>query len=60
MAIESVRVIADMVGSVEFPHLANKYSVFAVPKAIINEKVEVEGAVPPKILLEKIKDALTR
>ena len=30
----------------EFPHLANRYDVMAVPKVIINEKISFEGAVP--------------
>ena len=41
LAIESDLVTADMVESSEFPHLANKYSVMAVPKTVVNTLVDV-------------------
>ena len=46
-----------MVESLEFPDYANKYSVMAVPKIVINEKVQFEGAVPEKFFLQKIDEA---
>lgn len=57
-ALESPRIQADMVESTEFPHLAQKYSVFGVPKTIINEKLSVEGAVPEETFLEHVIKAL--
>jgi len=50
---------ADMVSAVEFPHLANKYDVFAVPKVIINEGIEFEGALPERHFVEKVLMALS-
>jgi glutaredoxin-like protein len=56
MASEFIR--ADMVGAIEFPHLANKYQVFGVPKVIINEKHSFEGALPePLFVAEVLKGA---
>lgn len=49
---------ADMVEAIEFPHLANKYQVFGVPRTVINDKVHQEGAVPEPILLAKLLQAL--
>jgi hypothetical protein len=49
---------ADMVEAIEFPHLANKYQVFGVPRTVINDKVHQEGAVPEPILLAKLLEAL--
>lgn len=49
---------ADMVEAIEFPHLANKYEVFGVPRTVINDKVHQEGAVPEPILLAKLLQAL--
>ncbi|MEM0385366.1 MAG: thioredoxin family protein [Nitrososphaeria archaeon] len=46
LALESDLISADMVDATEFPHLANKYQVFAVPKVIINDKISFEGALP--------------
>jgi glutaredoxin-like protein len=58
MALESKYVKADMIEAIEFPHLAEKYQVSGVPKSIINEVVEVEGAVPENIFLEYVKSAV--
>lgn len=44
LAIENLNITADMVESIEFPHLANRYSVMAVPKTVINDKIEFVGA----------------
>lgn len=46
LAIENLNITADMVEAVEFPHLANRYSVMAVPKTVINDRVEFVGALP--------------
>ena len=55
-AIESDFITADVIESVEFPHLVNKYGVFGVPKTIINEQASVEGALPErKFLSESLK-----
>lgn len=54
LALESEHIRADMVESVEFPHLANKYDVFAVPKVIINETHTFEGVLPEEKFVEEI------
>ena len=48
---------ADMVESAEFPHLVQKYSVFAVPKTVVNEKTEFEGALAEPLYLEQVMKA---
>ena len=57
MAMESDLVKGDMVEATEFPQLSNKYFVSAVPKVVINENVEFEGALPEKNYLEKVMEA---
>jgi glutaredoxin-like protein len=57
-AIESDLVTADMVESIEFPHLANKYQVYGVPRTVINETVHQEGAVPEPMMLAKLLEAV--
>ena len=48
---------ADMVESSEFMHLANKYNVRAVPRIVINENVQFEGAMPEGDFLAKVIEA---
>lgn len=57
-AIESELITADMVESIEFPHLANKYSVYGVPRTVINGKIHQEGAVPEPMMLAKLLEAV--
>ena len=58
LAIESDLVRADMVESSEFPHLANRYAVMAVPKTVVNEQVSLEGALPELQFLEGVMQAV--
>jgi glutaredoxin-like protein len=57
-AMESELITADMIESIEFPHLANKYNVYGVPRTVINEAVHQEGAVPEPMLLAKLLEAV--
>ena len=57
LAIENQNITADMVESIEFPHLANRYSVMAVPKIIINDKIEFVGALPEERFIEYVLKA---
>jgi len=58
MAIASDKVHAAMVESIEFPQLANKYSVYGVPRTVINEDTHMEGAAPEPLLLAKVLQAV--
>jgi len=57
-AIENSQIRADMVEAIEFPHLANKYGVYGVPRTVINDKVHQEGAVPEPMMLNKLLEAV--
>jgi len=58
LALISDRITADMVASTEFPHLANKYSVLAVPKTIVNDgAVEIDGALSEPAFVEQVMHA---
>jgi predicted DsbA family dithiol-disulfide isomerase len=48
-----------MVEVIEFPHLAQKYSVMGVPRTVINETIHVEGAVPEAMLVPEMMKALS-
>ncbi len=54
MAFESDHITADVVNAQEFPQLAQKYNIFAVPKIVINETTQFEGALPEAKFLEKV------
>jgi len=58
MAIENELITADMIEAIEFPHLANKYNVMAVPKIVINDKISFEGALPDAHFVEHVLMAL--
>jgi len=58
LATASQKIRADMVESIEFPHLANKYRVYGVPHTIINEDTHLEGAAPEPLLVAKVMEAL--
>ncbi|KPK64795.1 hypothetical protein AMJ83_01015 [candidate division WOR_3 bacterium SM23_42] len=53
LAYESSQIRADVVNAQEFPQLAQRYNVFAVPKTVINETVHFEGALREEGFLEK-------
>ncbi len=57
-AMESPRIKGEMVESTEFPHISNKYKVYGVPKTIVNETIQFEGAVPEEVFLENVLKAL--
>ncbi len=54
MAVASTNVRADCIEAGEFPDLARRYRVMAVPKVVINERVEFEGALPEREFLQAV------
>jgi len=47
MAFANPNITAFAVEATEFPDLARKYSVTGVPKTVVNDAVEILGALPP-------------
>ena len=58
MAIASDRVTATAIEATEFPELSQTYRVSAVPKIVINDRVEFEGALPEPQFLDAVLQAL--
>ena len=54
MAMENDLIKSDVVNAQEFPQLGQRYSVFAVPKTVVNETVQFEGALAEEKFLAKI------
>jgi predicted DsbA family dithiol-disulfide isomerase len=46
LAVASEWIRGDCVEATEFPDLARRYMVMAVPKTVVNDRVSFEGAVP--------------
>lgn len=58
-ALENPNIKGVMVEANEFPEWSEQYSVYAVPKVVINEgKAEFEGALPEDAFLQSIYEAL--
>lgn len=61
MALQSPLVVAEAVEAMEFPALADKYSVSGVPHTTINDGLgNVVGAVPEATLIREIQQAFER
>jgi predicted DsbA family dithiol-disulfide isomerase len=58
MALVSDKITADVVEATEYPHLAQRYNVMAVPKIVVNEKVEFTGALPEDRFLTEVLKAV--
>ncbi len=58
MAVASDRVRATAIEATEFPELARAYRVMGVPKVVINDRVQFEGAVPEPQFLDAVLQAV--
>jgi alkyl hydroperoxide reductase subunit AhpF len=58
MAVASDKVTATAIEATEFPDLSRAYRVMAVPKIVINDTVEFEGALPEPQFLDKVLQAV--
>lgn len=57
MAIASDKVSSDVIEVSEFPHVAQRYQVYAVPKTVVNDKVEFEGSRPEAMFVQAVEQA---
>jgi len=53
MAFASPNITACAVEATEFPDLARKYRVTGVPKTVVDEQVEILGALPPDAYIDQ-------
>jgi len=54
MAFENPNITATAVEATEFPDLARRYRVSAVPKTVVNDEGEILGALPPDTFIEQV------
>jgi predicted DsbA family dithiol-disulfide isomerase len=59
MAFASSNITAYAVEATEFPDLVRRYQVTGVPKTIVNEQVEILGALPEDEFVEQTLGPLT-
>ncbi|MEO0275174.1 MAG: thioredoxin family protein [candidate division WOR-3 bacterium] len=57
VAFENKNIKTNIIEVIEFPELGEKYNVFGVPKTVINENIEFEGAVPEGYFIENLEKA---
>ena len=53
MAFANSYITAYAVEATEFPDLARRYMVNGVPKTVVNEEIEIMGAVPQDEFIEQ-------
>ena len=58
MALAFEQITADVIEANEFPRLSQAYSVMNVPKTVVNDRVEIVGAVPERQLVSEVLRAL--
>lgn len=58
LAFKSELVSADMIDASEFPELAEQYNVHSVPKTVVNDVVQIEGAVPEDVFVVELTPLL--
>lgn len=57
-AMENDLITADSIEASEFPELASRYRVYAVPRTVINGMGSVEGSLPEAFFLEAVLKAV--
>ena len=53
MAFSSKNITAYAVEATEFPDLARRYRVTGVPKTVVDEEIEILGALPESAFVEQ-------
>jgi glutaredoxin-like protein len=54
MAMASDLITASMVESAEFPEFAAQFKVLGVPKTVVNNTIQIEGAMPDEVFVSRL------
>lgn len=57
LASASAHITADVIEVTEFPEMAQRYQIFGVPKTVINDQVQFEGAIPEEMFVQQALSA---
>ncbi len=60
LAIENEHITADVVEVSEFIDMAQRYLVQGVPKTVVNDRIEIVGAVPEPRFVQQVLQALDK
>jgi light-regulated signal transduction histidine kinase (bacteriophytochrome) len=60
LAIENEQITADVVEILEFIDLAQLYRVQGVTKTVVNDRIEMVGAVPEPRFVQQVLEALDK
>ena len=58
-AMENDLIRAESIEATEFPDLAGRFRVYAVPKTVVNETASIEGALPEEFFLAEVLKTLS-
>lgn len=58
LALANPHIKAECIEATEFGELSQQYNVFGVPKSVINETVQFEGAVPEAVFVRNLMQAV--
>jgi predicted DsbA family dithiol-disulfide isomerase len=54
MALNSPHITASVVAAVEYPDLVQQYRVTGVPKTVVNDRIEILGALPEASFVSQV------
>jgi predicted DsbA family dithiol-disulfide isomerase len=57
LASANAHITADVIEISEFPEMAQRYQIYGVPKTVINDTVEFEGALPEELFVQQALSA---
>ena len=58
MALENAQISSDIIEANEYPDLIARYAIDAVPKIVINDRVELLGAQPESAFVTAVADSV--
>ena len=58
MALVSPHITASAVAAAEYPDLVRQYRVTGVPKTVVNDRVEILGAVPEASFVSQVLESV--
>ncbi len=58
MALESSHITSVIVEASEYPDLIQRYAIDAVPKIVINDRIELLGAQPEAVVVDAVLDSV--
>lgn len=60
MALENPHVSSVIIEANEFPDLIERYAIDAVPKIVINDRVELLGAQPENVFVAQVVESVAK